>query len=283
MGDFMKECVGTNDAKRQEKKKKNKSFHSGDNLLLWRTAQINSHLGKHSWFQCSDWLHTFSPPFNITTENVTGRLTGLACTNVGKEKRKIVQHYRWDSLVLVQWLKMSELALFLLMLPPLSRLPIGAHDAPLQWHFKPLGCDAELQHGYALRGTVEMCGRTASPGGLEALSRPAQRWAPGPGAHYNPWAKVVTLLQACHHSLAGDGAKLVGEGAVEDQDVHCEDPLADGRSVLQDEALVDEEDAAWEEEEAKEDKHLCRIHEQNKQSSCCYFTESTVESAGRRE
>lgn len=56
---------------------------------------------------------------------------------------------------------------------------------------------------------------------------------------------VVTLLQACHHGLTGDGAKLVGEGAVEDQDVHREDPLADGCSVLKDEALVDEEDAAW--------------------------------------
>lgn len=56
---------------------------------------------------------------------------------------------------------------------------------------------------------------------------------------------VVTLLQARHHGLAGDGAELVGEGAVEDQDVHREDPLADGRGVLQDEALVDEEDAAW--------------------------------------
>lgn len=57
----------------------------------------------------------------------------------------------------------------------------------------------------------------------------------------------MTLLQARHHGLTGDGAKLIGEGAVEDQDVHCEDPLTDGCSVLQDEALMDEEDAALEE------------------------------------
>lgn len=111
--------------------------------------------------------------------------------------------------------------------------------------------EPELQHGYALRGTVEMRGGAAPPGGLEALRRPAQRRAPSSGAHDNPRA-VVTLLQARHHGLAGDGAKFVGEGAVEDQDVHCEDPLADGGGVLQDEALVDEEDAAWEEEDVKE-------------------------------
>lgn len=56
-----------------------------------------------------------------------------------------------------------------------------------------------------------------------------------------------TLLQAGHHGLAGDRAELVGEGAVEDQDVHGEDPLADGCGVLEREALVHEEDAAWEE------------------------------------
>lgn len=67
---------------------------------------------------------------------------------------------------------------------------------------------------------------------------------------------MVTLLQARHHGLTGDGAELVCEGAVEDQDVHREDPLADGGSVLQDEALVDEEDAAWEEERVKEHRHL---------------------------
>lgn len=43
---------------------------------------------------------------------------------------------------------------------------------------------------------------------------------------------MMALLQAGHHGLTGNGAKLVGEGAVEDQDVHCEDPLADGGSVL---------------------------------------------------
>lgn len=125
---------------------------------------------------------------------------------------------------------------------------------------------AELQHGYALRGTVEMCGCAASPGGLEALSRPAHCRAPGPGAHDNPRTVVDALLQAGHHGLAGDGAELVGEGAVEHQDVHREDPLADGRGVLQDEALVDEEDAAWEEGQLRSKTN----------SSFSSFTESTA-------
>lgn len=110
-----------------------------------------------------------------------------------------------------------------------------------------------------------MCRRAASSGRLEALRRPAHRRASRPGAYDHPWAVVVTLLQARHHGLAGDGAELVCEGAVENQDVHREDPLTDGGSVLQDEALVDEEDAAWEEEGVKEHKHL--RHEQNKKSS----------------
>lgn len=109
-----------------------------------------------------------------------------------------------------------------------------------------------LQHGYALGSTVEVRGRAAPSGGLEALGGPApQRHpAPGPRAHDDPGAvvvvvvEVVALLQHGHHRVAGDGAELVGKGAVEDQDVHREDPLADGGGVLQDEALVDEEDAA---------------------------------------
>lgn len=48
-----------------------------------------------------------------------------------------------------------------------------------------------------------------------------------------------------HHGVAADAAKLVGEGSVIDQDEDREDPLADGGSVLQLEALVNEEDAAW--------------------------------------
>lgn len=92
-----------------------------------------------------------------------------------------------------------------------------------------------------------MCGCAASSGGLEALRGPAHRRAPRSGSDDDARAVVVALLQACHHGLAGDGAKLVGEGAVEDEDVHGEDPLANGRGVLQDEALVDEEDAAEDE------------------------------------
>lgn len=89
-----------------------------------------------------------------------------------------------------------------------------------------------------------MCGRAASPGRLQALGRPAQRRAPTPGAHDDPRPMMVALLQTGHHGLAGNCAELVGEGAVEDQDVNCEDPLADGSGVLKDEALVNEEDAA---------------------------------------
>lgn len=54
---------------------------------------------------------------------------------------------------------------------------------------------------------------------------------------------AVRMLQRGHHGVIGDGAKLVGEGAVEDQDVDDKDPLADGGQVLEEEAFVDEEDA----------------------------------------
>lgn len=72
------------------------------------------------------------------------------------------------------------------MLPRSSFQLVAAHEAPLQCHFRPLGCDAELQHGYALCGTVEMCGCAASPWGLEALGCATQRRAPGPGSQDNP-------------------------------------------------------------------------------------------------
>lgn len=54
---------------------------------------------------------------------------------------------------------------------------------------------------------------------------------------------MVTLLQASHQGLTSDSAKLIGEGAVENQDVHCEDPLTDGCGVLQDETLMNEKHA----------------------------------------
>lgn len=80
-------------------------------------------------------------------------------------------------------------------------------------------------HGDALRVAVEVRGGAAAAG---RLAPPAAR-----------------VLQRGHHGVVGDGPKLVGEGAVEDQDVDDEDPLADGGQVLQEEALVHEEDAAW--------------------------------------
>lgn len=61
----------------------------------------------------------------------------------------------------------------------------------------------------------------------------------------------MALLQARHHGLAGDCAELVGEGTVIDQDDHGEDPLTDGSSVLKYETLMDEEDAAWKEEQLR--------------------------------
>lgn len=89
-----------------------------------------------------------------------------------------------------------------------------------------------------------MRGCAAAPGGLQTLGGPSQRGPSGPGAHHDPGTVVVALLKAGHQSLTSDGAEFVGEGPVENQDVHSEDPLADGGSVLQDEALVDEKDAA---------------------------------------
>lgn len=56
-------------------------------------------------------------------------------------------------------------------------------------------------------------------------------------------ASAAGVLQGGHQGLAGDGTKLVAEGSVENEDVNNEDPLADGGQVLQEEALVDKEDA----------------------------------------
>lgn len=78
-------------------------------------------------------------------------------------------------------------------------------------------------HGNALRVTVEVRGGAAAPWGL----------AP----------PAVRMLQRSHQGVIGDGAKLIGEGAVEDQDVNDKQPLADGSQMLQEEALVDKEDA----------------------------------------
>lgn len=114
----------------------------------------------------------------------------------------------------------------------------------------------ELQHGYTLRSAVEMCGCAAPPRWLQAFCGTTQCGTPGSGAHDDPWAVMLALLQAGHHGLTGDGAKLIREGAVEDQNVHGEDPLADGCGMLQDEALVHKENTTWEKVEAKENRTL---------------------------
>lgn len=110
-------------------------------------------------------------------------------------------------------------------------------------HYTPRAATWELQHGYALGGAVEVRGGAAAPGGFETLGGPSQGRSSGPGAHHDSRTVVVALLKTCHQSLTSDGAKFVGEGPVEDQDVHSEHPLADGGGVLQDEALVDKKDA----------------------------------------
>lgn len=47
------------------------------------------------------------------------------------------------------------------------------------------------------------------------------------------------------HRVPGHAGKLEGEGPVKQHDDAAEHPLEDGRGVLQDEALLAEEDAAW--------------------------------------
>lgn len=87
-----------------------------------------------------------------------------------------------------------------------------------------------------------MRGCAAAPGGFETLGGPSQCGPSGPRAHHDPGAVVVALLKAGHQSLTSDGAKFIGEGPVEDQDVHSKNPLTDGGGVLQDEAFVNEKD-----------------------------------------
>lgn len=107
-----------------------------------------------------------------------------------------------------------------------------------------------LQHGDVLRCAVEVGGGAAAAGGLEALGPPAATTQTpqtlATAQDHAAGALVAAALQARHHGLAGDRAELVGEGAVEDQDDHSEDPLADGGRMLQHEALVDEERTALE-------------------------------------
>lgn len=88
-----------------------------------------------------------------------------------------------------------------------------------------------------------MCGCAAAPRGFETLGGPSQGRPSGPGAHHDPRTVVVALLKAGHQSLTSDGAEFIGEGPVEDQDVHSKHPLTDGSGVLQDKALVNEKNA----------------------------------------
>lgn len=91
-----------------------------------------------------------------------------------------------------------------------------------------------------------MGGGAAPARRLEALGTPATE-APQPltPSQDHAGALVAATLQAGHQSLAGDGAKLIGEGPIEDKDDHGEDPLTDGRCMLQDKALMDKESATW--------------------------------------
>lgn len=88
-----------------------------------------------------------------------------------------------------------------------------------------------------------MCRGAAPPRRLQPLRSSAPE-ASGPASEDDAGPVGEVSLEAGHHGLAGDGAELVGEGPVEDEDDHCKDPLADGGGVLQDETLVDEEDTA---------------------------------------
>lgn len=93
-----------------------------------------------------------------------------------------------------------------------------------------------------------MCGGAASSGWLYAASTTAHGNTFAHAPHDDPRARAVvrpSVDQGGHHGVAADAPELVGEGSVIDQDEDGEDPLADGGSVLQHEALVNKEDAAW--------------------------------------
>lgn len=91
-------------------------------------------------------------------------------------------------------------------------------------------------HGNALRVAVQVGGSAAAAWGLAA--------------------SAAGVLQGGHQGLIGDGTKLVAEGSIENENVDNKDPLADGSQVLQEEALVDKEDATWSEVKGKSEKKM---------------------------
>ena len=74
------------------------------------------------------------------------------------------------------------------------------------------------------------------------------RWAPLQGLYLVRvalWPEGPSPGQH-HQGLPGHTGELEGKGAIEEHDDDAEDPLEDGRGVLEDEALLQEEHAAWE-------------------------------------
>lgn len=121
----------------------------------------------------------------------------------------------------------------------------------------PTAAPVELQHGYALRGAVEMCRGAAAAGGFQTFGGPSQCRPSGTGPHHDSGAMVVALLKTCHQSLTSYGAEFISKGPVEDQDVHSKHPLADGSGVLQDKALVNKKNAAQNERDHRPE---CQRH-----------------------
>ena len=80
-----------------------------------------------------------------------------------------------------------------------------------------------------------MCmGQRAHLQGLYLVRMALWPSGPSPGQH--------------HQGLPRHAGKLEGKGAIVEHDDDAEDPLEDGRRVLEDEALLQEEHATWESE-----------------------------------
>ncbi|KPP61231.1 vesicle-associated membrane protein 5-like [Scleropages formosus] len=128
-----------------------------------------------------------------------------------------------------------------------------------------------LQHGNALWVAVEVGGCTAAARGLEGLGSTqgaaAQRPTPAASPNDDTRASMARALQRSHHRIIVDSTKLVGECAIEDQNVHREDPLTDGGCVLQNKTLMYEEDATLEESVKYNNPKQYKQGNHNKQKS----------------